>query len=133
MNTTYFMNQIMGNVFGTQTTPALPSSFYLGLSTTLPTIGGGGYTEPATANGYARVQISSLSTPSSGSIDNTASIAFNAATASWGTISYYCIFDAATGGHLLMWGTLATPKTISAGDVLIFAQNDLVITLENKT
>ena len=133
MNTTYFMNQIMGNVFGTQTTPALPSGFYLGLSTTQPVIGGTGYTEPATASGYARVRISSLSTPSAGAVNNTASISFNAASASWGTIPYYCIFDAETGGHLLMWGTLATPKTVSAGDVLLFANGDLVITLENKT
>lgn len=133
MNTTYFMNNIMGNVFGTQISPGLPSNFYLGLSTTLPTLAGTGYTEPATANGYARVQISNLSTPSSGAVQNTSSLTFNAATGSWGVIPYYCIFDASTGGHLLMWGALATPKTVSAGDVLLFANGDLVITLENKT
>ena len=91
MNTTYFMNQIMGNVFGTQTSPALPSAFYLGLSTTLPTIGGTGFTEPASASGYARVAVNNLSTPSSGAVHNTSSLSFNAATGNWGSIPYYCI------------------------------------------
>lgn len=133
MNTTRFMNQIMGNVFKTQTSPALPLNFYLGLSTTLPTLAGGNVTEPSTAGGYSRIQISNLSTPSGGAIHNTSALTFNTAASSWGSIPYYCIWDAGSGGNLLMWGTLATPKTVSTGDILMFAEGDLVITLENKS
>ena len=34
MNTTYFLNQVMGNLFKTKETPALPSEYYIGLSST---------------------------------------------------------------------------------------------------
>ena len=36
MNTTYFLNQVMGNLFKTKETPALPSEYYIGLSSTAP-------------------------------------------------------------------------------------------------
>lgn len=36
MNTTYFLNQVMGNLFKTKETPALPEEYYIGLSSTAP-------------------------------------------------------------------------------------------------
>ena len=32
MNTTYFLNLVSGNVFGSKKTPAVPEKYYLGLS-----------------------------------------------------------------------------------------------------
>lgn len=133
MNTTHFMNRVMGNLFRSQMSPALPTAYYLGLSTTEPNLGGTGISEPSAGAGYTRKQITSFTEPANGVVKNASSIAFDSALASWGTIPYYCIFDAATGGNLLMWGALATPKTVSTGDVLVFATNDLTITLENRT
>ena len=33
MNTTYFLNCAAGNIFNTKTSPALPKTYYIGLST----------------------------------------------------------------------------------------------------
>ena len=65
MITTYFANCAMGNLFKTQTTPALPTAFYLGLSTTAPQVDGTNVTEPVDA-AYARVKLTTLSVPNNG-------------------------------------------------------------------
>ena len=46
MNTTRFLNLIAGNVFGTKKDITIPTTYYLGLSTTTPNASGGNYTEP---------------------------------------------------------------------------------------
>ena len=61
MNTTYFLNQVMGNLFKTKETPALPSEYYIGLSSTAPNISGGNVTEPLSNSGYKRVKLENLS------------------------------------------------------------------------
>lgn len=58
MNTNYFLNCVAGNVFGTKTDPAIPTTYYIGLSTTTPNTNGSGVDEPSTVAGYARVQLS---------------------------------------------------------------------------
>ena len=40
MNTTYFLNCVAGNVFGSKADPAIPQHYYVGLSTTEPSIDG---------------------------------------------------------------------------------------------
>lgn len=114
-------------------------------------LGGGDYTRPATvyvalfASGvddtgdgvevsggnYARVAVTNNATnwpaASGGQKSNGTAITFPAATASWGTVLAWGIFDAASGGNLLYYGTLAANKTISTGDTASFAASDLVI------
>lgn len=69
MNTTYFLNQIMGNVFKSKTDPALPQKYYLGVSTTEPNVNGTGVTEPTdSGSGYKRIEITGLSEPTNGAI-----------------------------------------------------------------
>ena len=73
MNTTYFKNIIMGNVFRTATGTALPTTYYIGLSSTAPTAEGTNVTEPSgSGTGYRRVQLTSLTTPEDGVINNSA-------------------------------------------------------------
>lgn len=60
MNTTYFLNCAAGNIFNTKTSPALPKTYYIGLSTSAPAINGTGVNEPSTDAGYARVKLSPL-------------------------------------------------------------------------
>ena len=57
MNTTYFLNCSAGNLFGTKTTPAIPTAYYIGLSTSAPDVSGSGANEPSTDAGYARVEL----------------------------------------------------------------------------
>lgn len=40
MNTTYFLNLVSGNVFGSKKTPAVPEKCYLGLSSAAPALDG---------------------------------------------------------------------------------------------
>lgn len=132
MVTTYFLNCIMGNVFKTKTSPALPTSFYMGLSTSTPAVGGTGVSEPS-GKGYARVKVSSLTAPANGVITNTADVEFNESTGDWGTITHFVIYDAATGGNLLLYEALKTPRVVQSETQARFKANTLSITLKNAS
>lgn len=132
MNTTYFLNLVAGNVFGTKTTPAIPK-YYIGLSTTAPNLDGTGVSEPSASAGYARIALTSLSAPNNGSVSNTAAVSFPETTAPWGTVSHYVIYDAKTGGNLLIYNALSEAKVMQTSDVLTFKAGDLVLTVKNVT
>ena len=134
MNTTYFKNVIMGNVFKTSTGTALPSNYYIGLSSTAPTASGTNVTEPSTSGtGYARVRLASLSTPNNGVITNSAAITFAESTADWFTsaspATYYVIYDAATGGNLLMYNALTHSRIIEINTIATIQAGSLVLQL----
>lgn len=120
MNTTYFLNCAAGNIFNTKTSPALPKTYYIGLSTSAPAINGTGVNEPSTDAGYARVKLSSLGEPVDGVVTNSQAINFNESTASWGTITHFVIYDSATvgEGNLLMYGTLSTPRSVETATIM---------------
>ena len=80
-----------------------------------------------TGNNYSRVS-ATFDAAASGTTDNSAAIEFAAATGSWGSVSHFGIFDAASAGNLLIHGAFTSAKTISSGDVLKIATGDLDIT-----
>ena len=132
MNTTTFLNRIIGNLFGTQTAPPLPTQYWLGLSSTAPGIDGTGVTEPSSVGtGYSRVRLVSLSAPSNGTISNTAAVSFDESTMQWGTMTHYVIYDAPTGGNLLMFGLLTISRAVEQNTVITIRAGELTITLEN--
>ena len=138
MNTTYFLNLVAGNIFHPQYTqanpkPAIPA-YYVGLSSTTPTVGGTNATEPS-GNGYARVAISDadLNVPANGVVTNKNMIAFNDSTGSWGTLTHYLVFDAATGGNLLMYGPLSTSRTVENDTTVALRAGALTLTVANPT
>lgn len=138
MNTTYFLNQIMGNVFGSKTNPALPQKYYLGLSTTTPGIDGTGVTEPSTpGDGYARVLIDCFSEPVNGVIHNETAITFPESLYPWSTaeapITHYVIFDAPEGGNLLVFDFLSPSRIVEINTVVAMKPESLTITLSNPT
>ena len=56
-------------------------------------------------------------------------ITFAAPTANWGTIAGFGIFDAASGGNMLYFGSLTTSKTVNNGDAApAFAAGALTVT-----
>ena len=132
MTTTYFSNCIMGNLFKTSTNPGLPSVFYIGLSTTEPTTGGANVTEPADT-AYSRVKLTSLSAPVDGVIYNTEQIGFADSTVDWGTITHFVIYDAQTGGNLLVYNTLDKPRTVYADSQITFRAKGLRLALKDVT
>lgn len=133
MNTNYFLNLVSGNVLRTKTTPAIPSKYYIGLSSTEPTIAGGNVTEPASNTGYGRVELTNLSEPTNGVITNSATIDFDESTAAWGTMTHYVIYDAATDGNLLMYGRLSTSRTVEAATIMTIKAGSLSISVVNPS
>ena len=135
MNTTYFLNCAAGNIFNTKTSPALPTNYYIGLSTSAPTISGSGVTEPSIDAGYARVRLTSLSEPNDGVVTNSQAINFNESTASWGTITHFVIYDSATvgEGNLLMYGTLSTPRSVETATIMTIKEGYLSLSAQNPT
>ena len=131
MNTTYFLNQVMGNLFKTKETPALPSEYYIGLSSTAPNISGSNVTEPLSNSGYKRVKLENLSEPADGVIANEQAISFDESTANWGTMSHFVIYDALEAGNLLMYDTLSTPRNVEATTIVTIKANSLTLTLSN--
>lgn len=133
MNTTYFLNCLAGNIYHTKSTPAIPAKYYIGLSSTAPTLAGGNVTEPASSGGYARVELTSLSEPNNGVVSNTGAVSFAESTANWGTITHYVIYDAKTGGNLLIYGTLSTPRSVESATIMTIKEGQLVLSTKNPT
>lgn len=132
MGFTYYLDNKLLDLVFSNTAYTVPSTLYIGLSTTAPTQAGGNFTEPS-GNGYARVAVTNNSTnwpaASNGSKNNANAITFPQATGSWGTVTHFGIFDAATSGNLLAWGALSQSKAISAGDTPYFAAGSLTLNL----
>lgn len=109
-------NVIIDHLFRNQAyTP--PATLYFGLFTAPPTDAGGG-TE-VTGGSYARVAKTASTCFNAGSLGTATSavdIDFGTASASWGTVTHFAIFDAVTAGNMLGWGALGTAKTIGSGD-----------------
>lgn len=133
MNTTFFLNAVAGNLFQTKTTPALPTQYYIGLSSTAPNTDGTNVGEPNASAGYARVELTTLGEPTNGVVTNTAAINFDESTASWGTITHFVIFDAQTGGNLLMYGALSTPRSVEAATIMTIKEGYLNLSAQNPT
>jgi hypothetical protein len=110
-----------------------PANWFVGLSTTTPTEAGGNFTEPATG-AYARVSTADADwAAATGTAPATKAnanvITFPTATASWGTVTHWGLFDAATAGNLRITGALGTPKAVGSGDTASFAVGALVAKL----
>lgn len=120
----YLENEILDHILsvGSYT---MPTAVYVGLSTGSFNDDNSG-TE-LTGNNYSRVA-ATFSAAASGTTSNSAAIEFAAATGSWGSISHFGIFDAASAGNLLIHGAFTTAKTIASGDILKIPTGDLDIT-----
>lgn len=123
--------ELLDHVFGNAAYTA-PGTLHIALFTATPSDTGGG-TE-VTGGSYARVAVTNNSTnfpaASGGAKSNGTAVTFPTATASWGTVVAFGIFDAGSGGNLLAWATLTTSKTISSGDTASFPIGDIDITLD---
>lgn len=133
MNTTYFLNLVSGNVFGSKKSPAIPEKYYLGLSSTAPSLDGSGVTEPGGGTGYARVELTSLSTPINGVVTNSGAIDFAESTAEWGTMTHFVIYDALSEGNLLMYGELSASRKVEADTIMTIKLGSLNLSVVNPT
>lgn len=106
-----------------------PATVYAGLLTAAPSDTGGG-TE-VSGGSYARVAIASslanwagtqsagsttASSGTGGTTSNNGAITFPGPTADWGRVTHVGLYDALSGGNLLIWAALTTPKTVNNAD-----------------
>lgn len=125
--TTYLQQKILDHIHGVAAYTA-PTP-YVGLFTAAPSDAGGG-TE-VSGGSYARVNASAAFSSASGTaITNDVAITFPQASASWGTVTHFGVFDAVSSGNLLEWGALGTSKAIGSGDTATIAIGDLDVTLD---
>ena len=108
------------------TTYTSPATVYVSLWTSDPTDAGSG-TE-VSGGSYARTAVT-FAAPSDGASTNNADVTFPTATASWGTVGWIGINDAATSGNLLYHTALDTAKAIDSGDIFKISTGNLSVTL----
>lgn len=110
--TTYFREKIAGHMLLAESyTP--PSTWYLALYTAAPGDAGGG-TEVASGGGYARQSITM--SRSGSTVSNSVLVDFPVATGNNGTVVSVGLLDAATGGNICGYHTLAQSKSYNTGD-----------------
>lgn len=131
MVTTYFKNLAMNNIFNTGATAPLPIKYYLALSTVTPPNDGvgNGFAEPNVSTGYTRIEITGLADSVGGLVTNSANLSFLKSTANQGIITAYGIYDALTGGNLMIYNALASSRTIEEGTILSIQAGELDFTL----
>ncbi len=109
---------------------ASPSpNVYLALFTSDPGLTGA--SGEVSGGSYARQQVnaSGWTTSTTKASENANTVAFPTASASWGTITHAALFDASSGGNMLVAGALAESKTIASGDRLEFGAGAVDFTL----
>lgn len=144
--TDYFENKMIDQLFRAQAY-TFPATLYVGLLTAAPSDSSAG-TE-ATGGAYARVGVASglttwastqstsptpnnsASSGTGGTTFNSAQILFPTPSAGWGTVGWVGAYDASSGGNLLWYTALTTPKIINTGDVVDFPVAALTFQIDN--
>jgi hypothetical protein len=124
--TNYLENEWIKHIFG-GTAYTDPVSVHLALGTAADDTGITG--EPSTGN-YARAAIS-CGAAAARAISNDVAITFPQASGDWGTMTHWVIFDAATTGNPLAWGTIngGTGTAVNTNDTASMAIGQIVVTV----
>ena len=136
--TNYTENNLINALFRTAAF-IKPTTLYVGLITAVTNGETGSVTEVlATATGYARVARAVVDANwvdstalNDGTTSNVAVIQFPAATADWGTVTHFGIWNAATAGDLLIYAPLNPSRTITNGTTPSFGANALTFQIDN--
>ena len=130
--TNYFEEKILQTARGTAA--SAPSYLYLALFLSDPTESGDQGTE-CSYSGYAR-QLLTLSTPAADpnvatniSTSNTTEILFPTPTAAAGTVTHAAIFDADTGGNMLVYKQLTQSIVLNSETAPRFAAGELALSM----
>jgi hypothetical protein len=109
-----------------------PATTYIALFTAAPSDSGGG-TECA-GGSYARSVVTNNTTnwpnASSSIKANGTAFSFPIATAGWGDVVAWAIFDASSGGNMLYWGLTTATVTVATGESCQFPIGALAITCD---
>ncbi len=123
----YLENKILDHILKVAVyTPA--TNLYIALYTIAPTDVGGG-TE-LSGNGYLRILCNNWAAAVAGASSNTIQVLFPEATADWGTLVAFAIWDAQSGGTFLQWADLTTNRIILNKDSVKFNIGELGVILD---
>lgn len=123
--TTNKANSILNNEFA--------KTYYIALSTTTPNDNGGNVTEPSSSSGYKRCQMLAMGSASYKQIQNTDIMYFGEAVADWGTITHFAVYTSSTGGTPHYYGALASPVTVTTGQVGLIRASNFKVGLDKIT
>lgn len=121
--TDYLETQILNHVLR-NTSYSSPTAIYVGLFTVAPDDTGGG-TE-VSGGAYSR-QLATFTAPSPDSCSNDADVTFPIATADWGTIVAFALFDQSSGGNMLYYTNLTASRDVMTSDQFRFPSGQLVV------
>lgn len=125
--TNTFETHVLNYMFTTSSVTR-PTAWYLALFTSDPAEDASGTEVSTSGTAYTRKAVTF--TVSGNTASNSAEIEFPTATASFGTVTHFGVFDAASSGNLIAYGSLSTSKTIETGDVLRVPASNLDLTLD---
>lgn len=106
--TTFWEDELYDSTLRNLAHPAITTVF-VGLFTAAPGEAGGG-TEVA-VGAYARQSVA-FTAPTDGAGDNSGDITFPVATADWGTVTHWALFDAVSAGNMIIYGPLGDPSVL---------------------
>jgi hypothetical protein len=108
----------------------MPTTVYVALFTTTPTMPAGTGGVEVSGGSYARQAITFAVTGTGpAAANNSGAITFPTASGSWGTIVGAGIYDALTGGNLIDAGALSASKVIASGDVFAIPASNYTLSL----
>jgi hypothetical protein len=129
----YLADQTLNWFRGTTYTAAPGTNVYLSLHSQDPgVIGLNGDVTTTLAAGRAVIPVANFGAPSSVTaggrqIANNASVTFTNSAAAPATITFFGLWDAASGGNFLAYGLLGQPVNVLTGDILEFPVGQLTI------
>ena len=128
--TDYVAQGVLNHITGKSAIFSIPTA-YVGLFTAVGSDAGSGFTE-VSGGSYARKQTAAAdwnaaSGTGPSSITNANGLSFPPATADWGDVIAFGLFDAPTGGNLMDWDYLGAfawiPTEISLASPAVFTSN----------
>ena len=129
----YLENKVLDHVL-TSTGYTAPSTRYLALfnntsGNAAANLEAGTLTDEVSTSGtaYGRKAVT-FAAASSGT---SATVTFDTATASWGSVTHVAVMDGGTAGsgNVLFWGAVTTAKTIDSGDTFQVSSGNLTVSL----
>lgn len=128
--TDYAENALMGHFFASAYTA--PATVYLALCTADPTDAatGASMNEVANSGGYARKAIT-FGAAASRRVTQSATVTFDQASGSWGTVTHWAVVDSAThgAGNVLAHGALSVSKSVVSGNTPSVASGAVYVEL----
>ncbi len=125
---TFLSNAVLDHIFGNDVYDTT-ADIYVSLSKANPTDDGSGFSEHSGDN-YARVQQNTWDAASGGATENDGAITFPQASAAWGTVTHFAMWDDSTTGNMLFYGALDNSRNIGQNDTPSFADGALDITMD---